>query len=144
MVKTLEILIAEDDDGHAGLIRRNLERAGLSNKITRFEDGQKLLDFLFSNGSTDKYEKSYLVLLDIRMPQVDGIEVLRRLKQDEELRKIPIIMLTTTDDPKEIEKCYLLGCNNYIRKPVNYEDFVAAIRHLGLFLAIVEMPVINK
>jgi len=138
------ILIAEDDDGHAGLILRNLERAGLRNECIRFEDGQQILDFLYCTSAFRCREpnKSYLILLDIRMPVVDGIEVLTRIKADPELQKIPVIMLTTTDDPKEIEKCYKLGCNNYIKKPIDYSLFISVIRQLGLFLSIVEVPVI--
>ena len=139
------ILIAEDDDGHAGLIMRNLERAGLKNKLIRFEDGQQVLDFFYGAKATQSREKnqSYLLLLDIRMPKVDGVQVLSRIKTDSELKKIPVIMLTTTDDPKEIEKCYKLGCNNYIKKPIDYDRFIEAIRQLGLFLSIVEVPVIS-
>lgn len=145
-MKPITILIAEDDDGHAGLILRNLARTGLQYELIRFEDGQQILDFFYSTHPTRHYEKtrSYLIILDIRMPKVDGIQVLSKLKSDHELKKIPIMMLTTTDDPKEIEKCYELGCNNYIRKPVNYDKFIAAIKQLGLFLAIIEVPVINK
>src|SRR6266478_5092628 len=114
------ILIAEDDAGHARLIEKNLTRAGLHNKIERFDSGQGVLDFLFRRGpgSHRAGEKPYLLLLDIRMPQVDGIEVLRQIKQDPELRKIPVLMLTTTDDPREVERCHAIGCASYIVKPV--------------------------
>jgi CheY-like chemotaxis protein len=77
------------------------------------------------------------------MPKVDGIEVLRQIKEEKELRKIPVIMVTTTDDPREVEHCHLLGCSNYITKPVDYDKFVNAIRQLGLFLMIVQVPAIN-
>ena len=82
-------------------------------------------------------------MLDIRMPKVDGVEVLRQLKQDPELTKIPVTMITTTDDPREVEECHLLGCSNYITKPVDYNKFVEVIRQLGLFLLVVEVPKIN-
>jgi CheY-like chemotaxis protein len=145
MRKEIHIIIAEDDDGHAALINKNLRRAGIENDIIRFADGQQVLDFLFrkGNGPHRKAGDSYLLLLDIRMPKVDGIEVLRQLKTDEELRKIPVIMVTTTDDPREVEHCHLLGCSNYITKPVDYEKFVNAIRQLGLFLMIVQVPAVN-
>ena len=84
----------------------------------------------------------YLILLDIRMPKVDGIEVLRRLKLDPELRKLPIIMLTTTDDTREVERCHQLGCSVYIQKPVDYERFAEAIRRLGMFISLMQMPAV--
>jgi len=140
----MDIIIAEDDDGHAGLIKKNLERAGLRNKIIRFENGQEVLDFLFSKEQEEVQEKhSYLLLLDIWMPKVDGLEVLSRIRSHPTMHKLPVIVLTTTEDPKEIQKCYALGCNNYIKKPVGYNDFIIAIKQLGLFLTIVEVPVIN-
>ena len=136
------ILIAEDDAGHARLIEKNLTRAGLHNAIQRFENGQAVLDFLFRKGGGlhRAVETPYLLLLDIRMPQVDGIEVLRRVKADAELRKMPVIMLTTTDDPREVERCHELGCSSYIVKPVDYEKFAEAIKNLGLYIALVEIP----
>lgn len=136
------ILIAEDDDGHANLIRKNLNRAGISNPITHFKDGQEILDYLFDNYETlfVNSGKSYLLLLDIRMPKVDGIEVLRKIKEDSELKKIPVIMITTTDDPRDVDNCHALGCNSYITKPIDYDKFVAVIRELGLFLKIVKIP----
>jgi len=84
-----------------------------------------------------------LLLLDIRMPKVDGVEVLRQLKADPELRKISVSMLTTTDDPREVERCHSLGCNNYIVKPVNYEKFSEAMNKLGLFISLVQVPEIH-
>jgi CheY-like chemotaxis protein len=138
------ILIAEDDEGHAALIRRNLRRTGIPNQIREFRDGQETLDFLLAEGGPRKdQEGTYLLLLDIRMPKVDGVEVLRRIKADEQLRRMPVIMITTTDDPREIQKCHEIGCNNYITKPVDYEKFVDAIRQLGLFLLVVEIPQLN-
>jgi CheY-like chemotaxis protein len=83
------------------------------------------------------------MLLDIRMPKVGGVEVLREIKKDAELSKIPVIMLSTTDDPREIEKCHALGCSNYINKPVDYEKFIDSIRKLGFFLKITKIPTIN-
>ena len=142
MDKEVTILIADDDDGHAALIRKNLQRAGIHNEIVRFTDGQEVIDFLFAGGEGPhrQHGAPYVLLLDIRMPKVDGIEVLRRIKGDSELSKLPVIMLTTTDDPREIAKCHEMGCSSYITKPIDYENFVYAIRQLGLFLLIVEVP----
>src|ERR1051325_7653962 len=134
MTRDVIILIADDDAGHARLIEKNLSRAGLVNKILRFEDGQQILDFLFERGDGPKRssEAAYFILLDIRMPKVDGVEVLRQLKADPELRKIPVSMLTTTDHPRDVELCHALGCNNYIVKPVDYDKFSEAIKNIGL------------
>jgi CheY-like chemotaxis protein len=145
MKKEIHIIIAEDDEGHAALIKKNLRRAGIENEIIHFVDGQQVLDFLLRKGGGPHRQDgdSFLLLLDIRMPKVDGIEVLRQIKEDRELRKIPVIMVTTTDDPREVEHCHLLGCSNYITKPVDYDKFVNAIRQLGLFLMIVQVPAIN-
>ena len=142
MNRDVVLLIADDDAGHARLIEKNLRRAGLSNPILRFEDGQQILDFIFQRGDGQKRtaDTPYLLLLDIRMPKVDGVEVLRQLKADAELRKIPVCMLTTTDDPREVERCHALGCNNYIVKPVDYEKFSEAITSLGLFISLVQVP----
>ena len=138
------ILVAEDDEGHAGLIRRNLTRAGIVNPIVRFRDGQEALDFFDGAGAGPHIVPNtpYVLLLDIRMPKLDGSEVLRRLKEDDELRKIPVVVITTTDDPGEVERCHALGCSSYIAKPVEYDAFVHAIRQLGFFLSVVEVPVV--
>jgi CheY-like chemotaxis protein len=145
MTKELVILIADDDAGHARLIEKNLQRAGLHNSVLRFEDGQDILDFLFRRGGGSKRasDTPYLLLLDIRMPKLDGIEVLRQLKADPELRKLPVSMLTTTDDPREVARCHELGCSNYIVKPVDYEKFSEAIKQLGLFISLVQVPEID-
>jgi CheY-like chemotaxis protein len=140
------ILIVDDDEGHAILTRQNLEATGLSNHIEHFRDGQAALDFLFRRGAGPKREpgRTYLILLDIRMPKVDGIEVLRQVKSDAELRKLPVIMLTTTDDNREVARCHELGCSVYIQKPVDYEKFAEAIRRLGLFITLMQLPVVGE
>ena len=146
MLNDVIILMAEDDLGHAGLIRKNLKRAGITNDIVHFKDGQEVLDFLFDYDHTNEkpIAHAYLLLLDIRMPKVDGVEVLRRIKEDPELKAIPVLMLTTTDDPHEVKLCHKLGCSNYITKPIEYKYFVKAINHLGLFLRIVDIPQIDN
>jgi CheY-like chemotaxis protein len=145
MRKEVVILIAEDDEGHAGLIMKNLSRAGIINTIFHFRDGQEVLDFLLKKGDGPKHQSgtAYVLLLDIRMPKIDGVEVLSQLKDHPELCKIPVIMITTTDDPREVERCHAIGCSHYITKPIDYDGFVHAIRQLGLFLTIVEVPKIN-
>lgn len=137
----LVILLAEDDDGHALLVQKNLCRAGLTNEIVRVKDGQAALDFLFREKEfSSRPAGPLLAVLDINMPLVDGIEALSRIKADERTAKFPVIMLTTTDDPREVDRCYTLGCSVYITKPVEYEPFVEAVRRLGLFLQIVQVP----
>jgi len=145
MREEVTILIAEDDDGHYSLIKKNLRRVGVSNEVIRFVDGQETLDFLFMKGENVRQrEQAYLLLLDINMPKVDGIEVLEKIKDDPELSKIPVIMLTTSDDTIKTQQCRDLGCTAYIVKPVEYENFVATIGSIGLFLSIVVMPEIEK
>ncbi len=145
MNKEVIILVAEDNEGHAGLILKNLARAGIVNPIIHFINGQEVLDYLYRSGPGPhrKGGESYILLLDIRMPKVNGVEVLKRLKSDPELKKIPVVMITTTDDPREVENCHELGCSNYITKHVEYESFANAIRQFGLFLSVVQIPQIN-
>jgi CheY-like chemotaxis protein len=145
VTKEVTILIADDDLGHVRLIEKNLHRAGLHNPVERFENGQDILDFLFGRGPRQRArEACYLILLDVRMPKIDGVEVLRQVKADLELRKVPIIMLTTTDDPREVEKCHSLGCSNYIVKPVDYDKFAEAIKQFGLFISLVQVPEVRS
>jgi CheY-like chemotaxis protein len=134
------ILMAEDDDGHAQLVRERFESVGVFNPIIRFKTGAETWAFL-SGAATPAIETgtAYLLLLDIRMPGLDGIELLRRVKADHRLKNIPVIMLTTTDDPREIARCYELGCNNYLTKPVDFEKFAEVIKRLGLFLMVVKV-----
>jgi CheY-like chemotaxis protein len=138
----LLIVLVEDDDGHANLVERNLKRAGIANGIERLKDGQDALDFLHGEGAYADRTPTHpiLLLLDIKMPRVDGIEVLRQIKSNPRTALIPVIMLTTTDDPREIQRCYELGCSVYITKPVDYQAFVDAINRLGLFLQVVRIP----
>jgi CheY-like chemotaxis protein len=139
--KELIILIAEDDDGHAELIKDGLENSGVCNKIVRFSNGDETWQFLSGEGAGIKRDtnKNYLLLLDINMPGMDGVEVLRRIKVNSELKEIPVMMLTTTDDPREVEACYKLGCNLYITKPVDFKKFAETLKRLGLFIQIIKI-----
>jgi CheY-like chemotaxis protein len=132
------IFIVDDDEGHAILIRENLETAGVPNPIEHFRDGQAVLDFFAARPPAAS--DSYIVLLDIRMPKVDGIEVLRRMRADPALRLLPIIMLTTTDDARDVQRCHQLGCSGYIQKPVDFDKFTEAIRRIGLFVPLLLLP----
>ena len=144
MHNEITILIAEDNIGHLALIKRNLKRAGVGGKVLTFADGQEMLEFIYTDGEVniDLSSGKYLMILDIRMPKVDGIEVLQRIKGDNRLKQIPIVILTTTDDPLEIEMCYSYGCNIYINKPVQYEEFVKAVQSLGLFSEALSLPMV--
>ena len=135
------ILVAEDDDGHAELICDGLRQSGVCNKILRFVDGREVWEFLDGTASGDVRDpdKSYLLLLDIRMPRMDGVEVLTLIKGDGRLKEIVVIMLTTTDDPLEVKECYRLGCNVYITKPVAFHAFAETLNRLGLFIQVVKL-----
>jgi CheY-like chemotaxis protein len=133
------IVLIEDDPGHARLIEKNVRRAGVSNDIHHLADGTTALAHLFGRGEAIKADP-ILVLLDLNLPDMSGIDILARIKSDPVLRRTPVIVLTTTDDRLEIQRCYDLGCNVYITKPVEYEGFAAAIRQLGLFLTVMQVP----
>lgn len=141
-INPLDILLAEDDDGHAYLVQTNLKRAGIANPIWRVRDGQEALDYIFCEGefADRQVGQPLLMILDINMPRVDGVEVLTKIKKNPATSSMPVIMLTTTDDPREVENCYQLGCNVYITKPVAYEEFVEAVKRLGLLLQVVQVP----
>lgn len=138
----MTILMAEDDEGHACLVRRNLQRAGIANLIVHVRDGQVALDYLFCHReySTRSPDGPLLLLLDINMPRINGTEVLRQVKEHPATAHLPIIMLTTTDDPREIRRCYEAGCSVYVTKPLEYDAFVEAVKRLGLFLQVVTVP----
>lgn len=134
MDRRLVILLAEDDDGHAYLIEEGLRETGLSNPLVRVGDGQAALDYVRAATAP------VLVLLDVDLPRVDGAEVLRQLRTDPKTRAVPVVVLTVTDDPREVTRFYDLGCSCYVTKPVERAPFVDAIRRLGLFLAVASVP----
>jgi CheY-like chemotaxis protein len=138
----VKILLVEDDPGHARLIEKNLRRSNITNKIITVSDGQQALDYLFGEGEYvgKEHPSPLLVLLDLNLPVLDGYQVLQGMKTDERTKRIPVIILTTTDDAREVTRCYELGCNVYVTKPVDYEQFSKAICKLGLFLSVVTIP----
>ena len=136
-------VLAEDDDAAANLIEINLKRAGI-NSIRRAKNGKEALDILTSlknEGGSKVYH--ILLFLDIRMPVMDGIQVLKKIKSDEVLKMIPVVMLTTTENPSEVEECYRYGCNFYIKKPVEYKVFVETIKNLANFAKVCILPSIG-
>jgi CheY-like chemotaxis protein len=138
MSSSVKIVMVEDDQGHARLIEKNIRRANIANDIVHFADGGSAMDYLFSDEV--RLNGPMLILLDLNLPDMSGTEILSRVKGDERLRRAPIVVLTTTDDKVEIQRCYDLGCNVYITKPVDYESFAGAIRQLGLFLSVMQAP----
>jgi CheY-like chemotaxis protein len=141
--RAVTIVLVEDDPGHAWLVQKNLHRAGIDNQVVALNDGQKAIDFFLAddNGQNGAdLAAPYLILLDLNLPVVDGYQVLQRIKGEEQTKRIPVIILTTTDEPREVSRCYDLGCSVYITKPVDYDRFSEAIRKLGFFLSIVTVP----
>ena len=142
MTNPVTIIMIEDDEGHARLIERNIRRSGVNNEIVPFTDGTSAIDYLFGTDGTASARKgqALLVLLDLNLPDTSGIDILKRIKENRFLKSTPVVVLTTTDDSHEIKRCYELGCNVYITKPVNYESFANAIRQLGLFFSVIQVP----
>jgi DNA-binding response OmpR family regulator len=142
MSTPVTIIMIEDDEGHARLIERNIRRSGVNNKILPFTSGTAALTYLFGSDGSGLYHKSeaLLILLDLNLPDMSGFDILRRVKENKYLKSTPVVVLTTTDDSQEVKRCYELGCNVYVTKPVNYESFANAIRQLGLFFSVIQVP----
>ncbi|HWM80590.1 MAG TPA: response regulator [Pseudolabrys sp.] len=140
--RPVEIVMIEDDEGHARLIEKNIRRAGVNNRILPFDNGTDAVNFLFGTDGTGLTNKGkpLLILLDLNLPDMTGVDILGRVKSNEYLKRIPVVVLTTTDDATEIKRCYDLGCNVYVTKPVDYENFANAIRQLGLFFSVIQVP----
>ena len=139
--QSVNIVMIEDDEGHARLIEKNIRRAGINNDIKHFTDGTSALDYLFNGVDGPQRNGPALVLLDLNLPDMSGTDILARIKGgDGPIKRTPVVVLTTTDDSREIQRCYDLGANVYITKPVNYESFAQAIRQLGLFLSVIQVP----
>lgn len=142
MTTPVTIIMIEDDEGHARLIERNIRRSGVNNEIVPFTNGTAAVNYLFGSDGTGAGQKgsALLILLDLNLPDMTGIDILKRVKENKYLKATPVVVLTTTDDSQEIKRCYELGCNVYITKPVNYESFANAIRQLGLFFSVIQVP----
>lgn len=136
MQNEVEILLVEDNPDDAGLTIRSLRKSNLANRLLHLEDGQEALDFLFN----DANELPRLILLDLKMPKVDGIEVLRRLKMDDKRKVIPVVILTSSKEERDIVESYQLGVNAYIVKPVDFNQFSKAVADLGLFWMVLNQP----
>lgn len=139
--RSVSIVMIEDDEGHARLIEKNIRRAGILNDITHFTDGTSALEWLYNHSHGPALNGPALVLLDLNLPDMSGTDILAKIKaENSTIKRTPVVVLTTTDDKVEIQRCYDLGCNVYITKPVNYESFAQAIRQLGLFLSVIQVP----
>ena len=136
------IVMIEDDAGHAQLIKKNIRKAGVNNDMVECGDGESALRFLLGDDGlgTANSRRQLLILLDLNLPDMTGTEILKVIKHNPHLKRSPVVILTTTDDDFEIKKCYDLGANVYITKPLNYEGFANAIKQLGLFLTVMQVP----
>src|SRR5258708_5318801 len=142
MSKPVTIIMIEDDEGHARLIERNIRRSGVNNDIMPFTNGTAAVNYLFGEDGSGLARKgeALLILLDLNLPDMTGIDILRRVKENKYLKCAPVVVLTTTDDSQEIKRCYELGCTVYFSKPVTYESFADAIRQLRFFFSVIQFP----
>ena len=136
MQNEVEILLVEDNPDDAGLTIRALKKSNLANRLLHLEDGQEAIDFLFNNEN----ELPRLILLDLKMPKVDGIDVLRKLKADQKRKVIPVVVLTSSKEERDIVESYQLGVNAYIVKPVDFNQFSKAVTELGMFWMVLNQP----
>lgn len=139
-MEAIDILLVEDNPDHAELTRRALENGNMANKVTWVKDGQEALDCLFRKGVYAEATRPGLILLDINLPKLSGVEVLKKIKEDEQLRVIPVIMLTTSDRDEEALRCYSFGANSFITKPVKFSEFTEKVRSLKLYWLLVNRP----
>jgi CheY-like chemotaxis protein len=140
--KEVTIVMIEDDEGHARLIEKNVRRAGVNNEIVPFTNGNAALDYILGTdrSGTSNQDRYLLILLDLNLPDMSGIDILEKVKSNPYSKRLPVVILTTTDDEREIQRCYDLGANVYITKPVDYDSFAHAIKQLGLFFAVMQIP----
>jgi CheY-like chemotaxis protein len=138
---SVTILIVDDDAGHVELVRRHLRRAGIANRFDSISDGESALDYVFGREREERRAHRLLILLDLNIAgSIDGFEVLRQIKGEPSTRHIPVIVLTTTDDRRDVERCYGLGCNVYVTKPVDPAAFSDTIERVGMILSIASLP----
>ena len=143
MIPEIEILLVEDNATDAEMTTRALKKNNLANKLLRVKDGAEALDFLFAEGQYSGRNIENLpkvILLDLKMPKVTGIEVLRRIKADERTKSIPVVVLTSSKEDPDIRTCYDLGVNSYVVKPVEFDEFYQAVSNLGLYWMIINQP----
>ncbi|ODT84027.1 response regulator [Devosia sp.] len=140
--RPVTIIMIEDDEGHARLIEKNIRRAGVANEIVAFASGTEALGYLLGPDGSGLASagRMMLMLLDLNLPDMTGVSILEKVKNNPHTRRTPVVVLTTTDDEREIQRCYDLGANVYITKPVDYDGFANAIKQLGLFFSVMQVP----
>lgn len=140
----VELLLVEDNLNDAELTIRELKKHNLANNLFHVKDGEEALEFIFGtgrySGQREAESSPRLVLLDIQMPKVNGIEVLERVKSDPRTKMIPVVILTSSREDPDIQRCYNLGANSYIVKPVNFENFAESIKTLGFYWLLLNQP----
>ncbi|HSQ97278.1 MAG TPA: response regulator [Rickettsiales bacterium] len=141
--QNIKIILIEDDAGHAELLIEGLKDVGLKNEVIHFSDGGKAIEEI-TNPKSKIYPAYVMIFLDLNLPGVDGYTVLKKLKADKFTNKIPISILTTTDNQSEVDKCYELGCNMYITKPVDYKDFKDVLEKISTIVSTIKVPEIIK
>ena len=142
-MKTKIILLVEDNPSDIGLTQRALAKSRVANELVVAEDGQEALDYLFAGGKyagRDVNDVPALVLLDLKLPRVDGLEVLRQIRADQRTHRLPVVIMTTSKEEQDVAQSYDLGANSYIRKPVDFKQFVESVEHLGLYWLVLNEP----
>ncbi len=142
-MKPKTILLVEDDPSDVGLTQRAFQKNHLANELVIAEDGQEALDYLFRAGvyaGREGHKLPALVLLDLKLPRINGLEVLRQIRADDRTRRLPVIILTTSQEEQDVAQSYDLGANSYIRKPVDFTQFAQAIQHVGLYWLVLNEP----
>jgi len=142
-LEDLEILLVEDNPTDAELTMRALKRKNLANQLVWVKDGEEALEFIYAKGKfedRDPEDLPKLILLDLRMPKVDGLEVLKQIKADEQTSKIPVVVLTSSKEDRDIVESYKLGVNSYVSKPVEFDEFIEAVSTLGLYWMLINKP----
>lgn len=143
----VDLLLVEDNVNDAELTIRHLKKNNMANNLFHVKDGEEALEFIFSTGrfaGQGSLMQPKIVLLDIQMPKVNGIEVLQKIKEDPRTRSIPVVILTSSKEDPDIQRCYALGANSYIVKPVNFESFAEAIKNLGFYWILLNQPPSDK
>ncbi len=139
--ETVKIVMIEDDDGHALLLERTIRRSGINNAIQRFSDGASAINYLLGEDRAASAHNGHtlLILLDLNLPDMTGLDILKTIRENDVLKTMPVVILTTTSDTAEIERCYEFGCNVYLTKPIDHESFTDAIRQIGLFFSVIQV-----
>jgi len=140
MNTAVEIILVEDNISDADLVMRSLRKNNFFNSVLHLHDGQEALDHIFGSGEIKMRTPPKVILLDLKMPKVSGLEVLEKLKADERTKAIPVVILTSSNEDPDLQKCYQLGANSYVVKPVVYDDFINAITQLGIYWLLMNVP----